>query len=91
MMCSWDPVYNPVPTNFSLTFRLGTKPGTGRYPCPFLKENEHRPPNTCKWDATTNPIYRQPYVNYTFILRADNELQRNVTFTYKVSHYANGT
>lgn len=70
---------------FKLPGRAG---GRKLYPCP--KEVEKLlPPNTCLWDASTNPIYRQPYEYYTFILNVENVLG-NTSFQYKFHHYAHG-
>ncbi|CAK9799872.1 Cytokine receptor [Anthophora plagiata] len=87
MICSWDPVQNYVATKFTLVFKLpGRAGGRKLYPCP--EENlSPLPPNTCLWDTSTNPIYRQPYEYYTFILNVENVLGNN-SFTYKFHHYA---
>nr|XP_050852109.1 uncharacterized protein LOC127064705 [Vespula vulgaris]XP_050852110.1 uncharacterized protein LOC127064705 [Vespula vulgaris] len=83
MICSWDPVQNYVTTRFTLVFKLpGRAGGRKLYPCP--KENK---PNTCLWDASTNPIYRQPYEYYTFILNIENVLG-NISVSYKFHHFA---
>ncbi|XP_076178162.1 cytokine receptor domeless [Ptiloglossa arizonensis] len=84
MNCSWDPVQNNVTTRFMLVFKLpGRAGGRKLYPCP--KENQK--PNTCLWDTSTNPIYRQPYEYYTFILNVENVLG-NTSFQYKFHHFA---
>ncbi|XP_031844734.2 cytokine receptor domeless isoform X1 [Nomia melanderi] len=87
MNCSWVPVQNYVTTRFTLVFKLpGRAGGRKLYPCP--KENpKPLPPNTCLWDTTTNPIYRQPYEYYTFILNVENVLG-NASFQYKFHHFA---
>ncbi|XP_012282204.1 uncharacterized protein LOC105700688 [Orussus abietinus] len=87
MICSWDPVQNYVTTRFTLVFKLpGRAGGRKLYPCP--KENQRPlPPNTCLWDTSTNPIYRQPYEYYTFILNVENVLG-NISVSYKIHHFA---
>lgn len=87
MTCSWDPVQNYITTRYSLTFILAGRASRRKlYSCP---SNLTLPPNTCTWDSTTNPIYRQPYEFYTFILFGENFLG-NVSFMYKFHHYAHG-
>ncbi|XP_043257067.1 uncharacterized protein LOC122399986 isoform X2 [Colletes gigas] len=84
MTCSWDPVQNYVTTRFTLVFKLpGRAGGRKLYPCP--KENQK--PNICLWDTSTNPIYRQPYEYYTFILNVENVLG-NASFQHKFHHFA---
>ncbi|EZA53737.1 hypothetical protein DMN91_008451 [Ooceraea biroi] len=88
MTCSWVPEKNFLHTTFTLMFRLpGRTGGRKLFPCPkeFPKP---LPEHTCVWDATTNPIYRQPYETYTFYLNVHNFLG-NATYTYKINHYAN--
>nr|XP_034172692.1 uncharacterized protein LOC117600854 [Osmia lignaria]XP_034172693.1 uncharacterized protein LOC117600854 [Osmia lignaria] len=88
MVCSWDPVQNYVTTRFTLVFKLpGRAGGRKLYPCPKEKQRPLKP-NTCLWDTSTNPIYRQPYEYYTFILNVENVLG-NTSFTYKFHHFAN--
>ena len=90
MMCSWDPVPNYITTQFTLVFKLpGRAGGRKLFPCPDKDDKIILPPNTCMWDTTTNPIYRQPYEIYTFIMTVTNVLG-NDSFTYKIHHYANG-
>ncbi|CAL7946416.1 unnamed protein product [Xylocopa violacea] len=82
--CSWEPVQNYVTTRFTLVFKLpGRAGGRKLYPCP----KEHEKPNSCLWDPSTNPIYRQPYEYYTFILNVENVLG-TANFTYKFHHFA---
>ncbi|KZC12905.1 Cytokine receptor [Dufourea novaeangliae] len=87
MFCSWDPVQNYVTTKFTLVFKLpGRAGGRKLFPCP--KESERLlQQNTCLWDTSTNPIYRQPYEYYTFMLNVENVLG-NTSFHYKFHHYA---
>ncbi|KAI4493704.1 hypothetical protein M0804_001880 [Polistes exclamans] len=83
LICSWDPVKNFVTTRFTLLFKLpGRAGGRKLFPCP--KQNK---PNTCLWDASTNPIYRQPYEYYLFILNIENMLG-NFNVSYKFHHFA---
>nr|XP_003707987.1 PREDICTED: uncharacterized protein LOC100878272 [Megachile rotundata]XP_012151607.1 PREDICTED: uncharacterized protein LOC100878272 [Megachile rotundata] len=84
MICSWDPVQNYVTTRFTIVFKLpGRAGGRKLYPCPKEKQEVSR----CLWDTTTNPIYRQPYEYYTFILNVENVLG-NASYTYKFHHFA---
>lgn len=88
MICSWQPVKNHVYTRFTLMFRLSGRTGGRKlFPCPkdFPRS---LPPNTCMWSEATDPIYRQPYDRYTFVLYAENVLG-NASYTFKVNHYAN--
>ncbi|XP_076379609.1 cytokine receptor domeless isoform X2 [Megalopta genalis] len=84
--CSWVPVQNYVTTKFTLVFKLPGRAGRKLYPCPH-ENQKHLPPNTCLWDTSTNPIYRQPYEYYTFILNVENVLG-NASFTYRFHHFA---
>lgn len=46
--------------------------------------------NTCTWNLSTTPIYRQPFEFYYITINASNELG-NVTFpSIKFHHYAHG-
>ncbi|PBC29205.1 Cytokine receptor [Apis cerana cerana] len=86
MICSWEPVQNYVTTTHTLVFKLpGRAGGRKLYPCPKQEKDEKR--NMCLWDTSTNPIYRQPYEYYTFILNVNNVLG-NSSFTYKFHHFA---
>lgn len=88
MICSWEPVQNYVTTTHTLVFKLpGRAGGRKLYPCPKQEKDEKR--NMCLWDTSTNPIYRQPYEYYTFILNVNNVLG-NSSFTYKFHHFAHG-
>ncbi|XP_034948371.1 cytokine receptor [Chelonus insularis] len=85
LKCTWNPVENYVKTTFTLAFKLS---GRKFFPCPREKDySKPLPPNTCIWDLATNPIYRQSYENYTFMLNIENVL--GVTsVVYKFHHYA---
>jgi hypothetical protein len=46
--------------------------------------------NTCTWNLSTTPIYRQPFEFYYITINASNELG-NITFpSIKFHHYAHG-
>lgn len=45
--------------------------------------------NTCFWDISTTPMYRQPYEYYFFTLYGENALG-NISTTFRFHHYANG-
>ncbi|XP_043508865.1 cytokine receptor [Frieseomelitta varia] len=91
MICSWEPVQNYVTTTFTLVFKLpGRAGGRKLFPCPKRDKDDKEikmVPNMCLWDTSTNPIYRQPYEYYTFILNVNNVLG-NASFTYKFHHFA---
>ena len=93
MICSWEPVQNYVTTTFTLVFKLpGRAGGRKLFPCPKKDKDDKEikmVPNMCLWDTSTNPIYRQPYEYYTFILNVNNVLG-NASFTYKFHHFAHG-
>lgn len=86
MLCSWVPEENYITTKYIVLFKLPGRAGRQRlYPCP----KENKDPNSCLWDSTTNPIYRQPYARFTLILNAQNALG-NASFSYKFDHFAHG-
>ena len=88
MICTWEPQPNFLYTRFNLVFKLPGRAGRKKlYPCP--QNDSQTGLNYCMWDASTNPIYRQPYPFYTLFLTGENALG-NVTFQYKFHHYANG-
>ncbi|XP_014481132.1 PREDICTED: uncharacterized protein LOC106747764 isoform X2 [Dinoponera quadriceps] len=98
--CSWVPVRNYVKTTYNLTFTLPGKRSRKIFPCPKdinetnkddtkkLQDVGPIDKNSCYWDTKTNPIYRQPYETYTFILFAFNPFE-NASFTYKMDHFSN--
>lgn len=83
LTCTWDPLYNPIATTFDLSFKIRRQV----YLCPTQGPVLH---NKCVWSTTTNPLYRQPWENYSFTLNASNFLG-NASFSYKVQHYKHGT
>lgn len=46
--------------------------------------------NTCYWDFSTSPIYRQPYEYYYFTLVGENVFG-NTSTSIRFHHYANST
>ncbi|XP_032682299.1 uncharacterized protein LOC116849327 isoform X2 [Odontomachus brunneus] len=98
LRCSWKPVQNFVKTTYNLTFTLPGKRSRKLFPCPKdINETSKADArqiiaptdkNSCYWDTKTNPIYRQPYETYTFILFAYNPFE-NTSFMYKVDHFSN--
>lgn len=80
-------MHNYVTTVTGLMFKL---PGGGAsrrklYPCP-----DHSLYITkCVWNTSTNPIYRQPYQNYTFIMNMSNVLGKAV-WSYYIDNFASG-
>lgn len=89
LFCSWEPVPNYVPTKYTIMFILSGRANRRKsYYCPLISPPEIGP-NQCLWDSTTNPIYRQPYPQYLFILIGSNVFA-NVSFQYKFDHYSNG-
>ncbi|XP_012253310.2 cytokine receptor [Athalia rosae] len=86
LTCSWTPVPNDIATRFFLRYWIPRQdPST--YSCPVPKQEHKLPPNTCMWEASTDPPYRNVHKNYTFILRAENVLGNN-SFTYHIRHFA---
>ncbi|KAI4504019.1 hypothetical protein M0802_000490 [Mischocyttarus mexicanus] len=84
--CTWNPVKNYVTTRFKLVFKLpGRAGGRKLFPCPTTNYTD-----TCLWNAATNPIYRQPYEYYSFILYVENKLGI-FNVSYKFHHFAHGT
>jgi len=59
--------------------------GRKLYPCPIAKATN----DSCTWTQYTNPIYRQTYENYTFVMQIQN-MYGNKTVVYKIDHYAIG-
>ncbi|XP_019700208.1 uncharacterized protein LOC105190189 isoform X2 [Harpegnathos saltator] len=99
LRCSWVPVHNYVKTTYNLTFTLPGKRSRKIFPCPKDVNDTNKDDtkktdidmadkNSCYWDTKTNPIYRQPYETYTFILFAFNPFE-NASFTYRIDHFSN--
>ncbi|KAK0096530.1 hypothetical protein PV326_005230 [Microctonus aethiopoides] len=86
LLCSWDPVENHVETEITLLFKLQGRSGKrNAFACPADIEKKN-PPNTCFWDVSTNPIYRQPYDTYYFLIIVTNVLG-NETFLVTFHHF----
>ncbi|KAJ8664784.1 hypothetical protein QAD02_006446 [Eretmocerus hayati] len=87
LTCSWQPPPNFVDTSYIISFKLPGRAG-GRMVLPCPSEQKGKSRNSCFWDFTTNPIYRQPYEYYTFFLQGENVLG-NWSGSYKFHHFAN--
>ncbi|KYN30898.1 Cytokine receptor [Trachymyrmex septentrionalis] len=81
--CTWEPEHNFVSTKYDLMFQLPGRLGAMYY-CPLATTAE----NSCTWDIYSDPIYRQPYAFYIFILKVSNPFGE-LNFTYRVQHYPN--
>ncbi|XP_018407282.1 PREDICTED: uncharacterized protein LOC108783250 [Cyphomyrmex costatus] len=81
--CTWEPEQNFVHTKYDLMFQLSGRSGAMYY-CPLATTEE----NSCTWDIYSDPIYRQPYAVYIFILKVSNPFGE-LNFTYRVPHYPN--
>ncbi|KYN26832.1 Cytokine receptor [Trachymyrmex cornetzi] len=81
--CTWEPEHNFVSTKYDLMFQLPGRLGAMYY-CPLATMAE----NSCTWDIYSDPIYRQPYAFYIFILKISNPFGE-LNFTYRVQHYPN--
>ncbi|XP_039307357.1 uncharacterized protein LOC105199782 isoform X2 [Solenopsis invicta] len=81
--CTWEPVPNFVYTKYELMFQLPSRLGM-LYLCPVNQTKE----NSCEWTIDSNPIYRQPYPFYIFILKVSNAFG-HANFTYRIQHYPN--
>lgn len=89
MVCSWVPVHNYITTKYSIFFKLPGRAGRGKlFPCP-QEERYNNQINSCTWDISTNPLYRQTYEYYLFLLTGENILGNSST-TYKIHHFAQG-
>ncbi|KAL5237159.1 hypothetical protein ACI65C_004569 [Semiaphis heraclei] len=86
LTCNWTKPENPIKTTYKLFFRLPGRAG-GRTIINCPKDSDSRE-NTCYWDFTTTPIYRQPYEYYYFTLLGDNVLGNSST-PIRFHHYAN--
>lgn len=82
--CTWEPEHNFVNTKYDLMFQLPGRLGAMYY-CPLATTAR----NSCTWDIYSDPIYRQPYAFYIFILKVSNPFGE-LNFTYRVQHYSNG-
>ncbi|XP_022172088.1 cytokine receptor-like isoform X2 [Myzus persicae] len=86
LTCNWTKPENPIKTTYKLFFRLpGRAGGRTIINCPTDSDSRE---NTCYWDFSTTPIYRQPYEYYYFTLLGDNVLG-NSTTPIRFHHYAN--
>ncbi|KYQ54930.1 Cytokine receptor [Trachymyrmex zeteki] len=81
--CTWEPEHNFVNTKYDLMFQLPGRLGAMYY-CPLATTAR----NSCTWDIYSDPIYRQPYAFYIFILKVSNPFGE-LNFTYRVQHYSN--
>ncbi|CAD6201388.1 GSCOCT00000191001.2-RA-CDS [Cotesia congregata] len=84
LTCTWVPVDNFIKTTHTLTFMSSRK----LFPCPKHEKEKKLPLNSCLWDFSTDPIYRQTLENYTFLMTVRNALG-NMTRQYKFQHFAN--
>lgn len=82
--CTWEPEHNFVHTTYDLMFQLPGRLKTMYY-CPLATTKE----NSCMWDIYSDPIYRQPYSVYIFIMNVTNVFG-NINFTNRFLHYPNG-
>lgn len=80
ILCSWIPPYNEVRTTYSLMFAVSGS----RAHCPH---DQALTPNSCYWNSTTNPTYRQPFHQYKFNLTGSNSLG-NKSWIYIVPFYS---
>lgn len=88
LICHWKPKQNYINTQYSLAFNVVGRGVKVLFKCPAAKENIPLAPNTCIWEAGSDPIYRQPYEYYNFYLTARN-IFGNATIPYRFDHYAN--
>ncbi|XP_046483327.1 uncharacterized protein dome isoform X2 [Neodiprion pinetum] len=88
LTCTWVPAPNHIATKFSLGYKLpGRVGGRTTFKCPEPKSDQKLPPNTCMWDASTDPPYRMVHESFKFMLTAENFLGTKV-FTYPIHHFA---
>ncbi|KAL5237172.1 hypothetical protein ACI65C_004582 [Semiaphis heraclei] len=86
LTCNWTKPENPIKTTYKLFFRLpGQSGGRTIKSCPNDSDSRE---NTCYWDLSTTPMYRQPYEYYSFTLLGDNVLGNSSTPIH-FHHYAN--
>ncbi|XP_025417183.1 cytokine receptor-like [Sipha flava] len=86
LKCKWTKPENPLPTKYKLFFRLpGRMSNSHIYSCSSNSDIEN---NTCYWDGTTQPIYRQLYEYYYFTITGENALG-TTTSSFRFHHYAN--
>lgn len=86
LTCSWKKPLSFVKTTYDLYFRLpGRAGGRMHYKCPEILENDTY--DSCFWDITTDPHYRQPYEYYYFTLTASNVFG-NWSKQFEFHHYS---
>lgn len=81
--CTWEVSKNYIPTTHKLFFKMHGARGRKLFPCPTAKAKN----DSCTWTQYTNPIYRQTYENFTFVMQIQN-MFGNKTVIYKIDHYA---
>lgn len=72
LSCTWKNPHNNLKTKYRLKFRVGG-PGASRkiyIPCP----NETATHESCLWDRSTNPLYKQQDTEYFFHFHGHNQL-----------------
>lgn len=71
MNCSFEQAYNPIPTNYSLSFRFDTSPVD--FNCPL----EGKFNSTWKCTVDLDSSYRQSHELYYFVLESNNIFGKN--------------
>eukprot|EP00102_Acyrthosiphon_pisum_P019205 XP_016656415.1 PREDICTED: cytokine receptor-like [Acyrthosiphon pisum] len=86
LTCNWTKPENPIKTNYKIYFRLpGRAFSRSILNCPTDSDIRN---NTCYWDLSTTPLYRQSYEYYYFTIIGQNALGKSLT-TIRFHHYAN--
>ncbi|KAL4103265.1 hypothetical protein QTP88_018642 [Uroleucon formosanum] len=84
LTCNWTKPENPIKTSYKIYFRL---PGRSRsiMTCPTDSDVRN---NTCYWDLSTTPLYRQSYEYYYITIAGQNSLGK-MLIPFRFHHYAN--
>ncbi|XP_025196272.1 cytokine receptor-like [Melanaphis sacchari] len=86
LTCNWTKPENPIKTNYKIYFRLPSRAKVRSFSnCPTDSDVRE---NTCTWDLTTSPLYRQSYEYYYFTVIGENPLGISSTLN-RFHHYAN--
>ncbi|CAH1731218.1 unnamed protein product [Aphis gossypii] len=86
LTCNWTKPENPIKTTYKIYFRLPGRAFSRSFTnCPTDSDVRE---NSCYWDLTTTPLYRQSYEYYYFSITGENALGKS-SMPIRFHHYAN--
>ncbi|XP_060848047.1 cytokine receptor-like [Rhopalosiphum padi] len=86
LSCNWTKPENPIKTAYKVYFRLAGRAFSRSFTaCPADSDVRD---NSCYWDFSTTPLYRQSYEYYYFTITGENALGKS-SMPIRFHHYAN--